>query len=55
MFLKCYNSVIELNQRSMKKYETSMKMNEKVYIDFDKKDLLEFDSTCSNYFTINSK
>jgi len=29
-------------------------VNEKVYVDFDKKDLLEFDSTCSNYFTLNN-
>ena len=36
-------------------HDQPISVNEKVYIDFDKKDLLEFDSTCSNYFTLNSK
>ena len=35
-------------------HDKPISVNEKVYVDFDKKDLLEFDSTCSNYFTLNN-
>ena len=31
----------------------AIEKNNKVYLNFDKKDLLEFDSTCSNFFTLN--
>ena len=35
-------------------HDNPISENKKVYVDFDKKDLLEFDSTCSNYFTLNN-
>ena len=31
----------------------AIEKNNKVYLNFNKKDLLEFDSTCSNFFTLN--
>jgi len=35
-------------------HDNPISENKKVYVDFNKKDLLEFDSTCSNYFTLNN-
>ncbi len=35
-------------------HDNPISANKKVYVDFNKKDLLEFDSTCSNYFTLNN-
>ena len=35
-------------------HDNPISRNKKIFVDFEKKDLLEFDSTCSNYFTINT-
>ncbi len=35
-------------------HDNPISTNKKIFVDFEKKDLLEFDSTCSNYFTINT-
>jgi len=29
----------------------NLELNKRIFLDFQKKDLLEFDSTCSNFFT----
>ena len=33
----------------------SLEKNQKIYLDFNNEDLLEFDSTCSNFFTQNNE
>ena len=33
----------------------SLERNQKIYLDFNNEDLLEFDSTCSNFFTQNNE
>ncbi len=49
---KEYKIILNINNEDWTFYnESPLKIDQKIYVDFDNKDLIKFDSTCLNFFT----
>jgi len=49
---KEYKIILSVNNEDWTFYnESPLKIGQKIYVDFDKRDLIKFDSTCLNFFT----
>lgn len=49
---KEYKIIISINNENWTFYnESPLKIDQKIYVDFDNSDLIKFDSTCLNFFT----
>ena len=49
---KEYKIIISINNENWTFYnESPLKIDQKIYVDFDNRDLIKFDSTCLNFFT----
>ncbi len=49
---KEYKIVLNINNEDWTFYnESPLKIDQKIYVDFDNRDLIKFDSTCLNFFT----